>query len=70
MSYRKRIPISKLAYYAEDPKLFIKHRGGVVNKVAVRYGNKGHHRAGRQKLGLSGVLVLIIIGVALWLLMR
>lgn len=57
----KSVAVSKLAYYAENPKGFFTAK---ANQDAIAYGNKAHARIGK---GPSLALYVIVAMIVLWL---
>lgn len=64
MRRRKRVAISQLAAFADNPAAFRQRNGGVESMSAVRYGNRYHRNLGRSRFRAWHVVVLGILLLA------
>ena len=65
----KKVPISALARYADNPKKYVDHRGGIISKEAVRRGERFHEEQGSYQVSSVSVIAVGII-IIIWLIIK
>jgi len=53
----KKVSISKVAFYAENPKSFCENNGGIISEKAVKLGYLHHKKIGSYN---SSVLIITL----------
>ncbi|MEE8057301.1 MAG: hypothetical protein V3T17_05630 [Pseudomonadales bacterium] len=64
----KKVGVSNLAFYADNPKDFIQRRGRVKNKEAVAVGNKKHETLSSQTFPFPIAVFLTVMLIAVFFL--
>lgn len=66
---KRDIAISSLSEYAADPEGFVKRRGGVRSKAAIKHGDAFHNNLGRGRKSTTRRIILAIVCLSAALIM-